>query len=544
MRRFYHVEARARRRARQGWLILVGLLVACALAIPIESAVAFAQPEPSVSVSAAPPLTLPTPAQAVASAAPPPPVTPANEIRVRDKVVFIIRAPRGGRTAQERAKAANAAIEALLAHPEDLGDVHYEESQGTAVVYIGKGPVLTLGQEDVEATGEANVTVLAAQASTRLSDAVATERKRSAIATTVFSFSLLVFSALIAFLLLGRASDIATRIRGSFVDDPEKVTGVKLGKIEFLSAGASRGALSIAVTLAYRFVQLAIIYGWAILALSLFDSTRGYTQRLTGMVVTPLSGLASRVAGALPLLVVAAIAALAVSLLVRVVGLFFDSVARGDTRIAWLSRDLARPVSILARSGIVVVALVLASPMITGSDDGALSRIGLVALLSMALASVPLLASVAVGVVVIFARRIKKGDLVEFGGRAGRIAEVSLIDVRLEDAQSCEVTVPHLLALFHPTRVHKHPPLGSIEIVVDPKATLADVEKALLDAAREISSRARVELVYLDDAGAHWRITSATNRGETTLARAVQEALSKHGIGLGRGKQTPREEAR
>src|SRR5690606_13491129 len=100
---------------------------------------------------------------------------------------------------------------------------HYEESQGAAVIFIGKTPVVTLGPEDVEAAGEANVSVLAAQVTTRLADAVANERKRSAIATTVFSFSLLVFSALIAFLLLGRASDIASRIRASFVDDPEKV---------------------------------------------------------------------------------------------------------------------------------------------------------------------------------------------------------------------------------------------------------------------------------------------------------------------------------
>lgn len=515
MPRFHHVPRR--------------FLLACAFLLTLWTGLAFAQPAapppPSASVA---------PATSVVAV-----VTAANEIRVRDKVVFTLRAPRGGRSAEERAKAANAAIEALLAHPEDLGDVRYEESQGAAVVYIGKAPVLTLGPEDVEATGEASVSVLAAQATTRLSDAVANERKRSAIATTVFSFSLLVFSALIAFLLLGRASDIASRIRASFVDDPEKVRGVKLGKIEFLSAGASRGALSIALTLGYRLVQAAIVYGWLILALSLFESTRGYTQRLTGMVVAPLSGLASRIAGALPLLVVAGIAGLAVSLLVRVVGLFFDSVARGDTRIAWVSRDLAKPVSVLARSGIIVVALVLASPMITGSDDGALSRVGLVALLSMALAATPLLASVAVGIVVVFARRIKKGDLVEFGGRAGRIAEVTLLEVRLEDAQHCEVTVPHLLSLFHPTRLHKHPPLGSVDIVVDPNAVQADVEKALLEAAREISSRARVELVYLDEYGAHWRVTSAANRGDATLARVLQEALAKIGVGLGRGRTSP-----
>ena len=163
---------------------------------------------------------------------------------------------------------------------------------------------------------------------------MSTERKRSAIATTVFSFSLLVFSALLAFLFLNRVSEGAAKLRARIGDNPEKVTGLRLGKIEFISAGAARGGLSIGLALGHRFIQIAIAYGWLIFALSLFDATRGYTERLTGMVVKPLYGLAARIGGALPLIVVAAIAVLAVSVLVRFVGLFFDSIGRGDTRVA------------------------------------------------------------------------------------------------------------------------------------------------------------------------------------------------------------------
>ena len=458
------------------------------------------------------------------------------EIRVRERVILVLRSGRAERTVQDRARVANDAITALLAHPEEIGEVRYEEAQGVAVIYVGKTPVVTLGPEDVQATGDANVNVLAAQVTTRLSDAMATERKRSAIATTVFSFALLIFSALIAFLLLQRASDVAARIRSWLVDDPGKVTGLSLGKIEFVSAGAARGALSIALTLGYRVIQIAIAYGWLILALSLFDATRGYTQKLTGIMVTPLYALASRIGSALPLVVVAGIAVVAVTVLVRFVGLFFDSVARGETRMVWLPRDLAPPTSIIARSGIVVLALVLASPMITGSEDGALSRVGLVALVALALAATPLLASAAVGVVIVFGRRVRKGELVEFGGRSGRVMDVTLLEVRLEDAAATEISVPHLLGLVHPTRVHRHPPLGSIELVVDGAAPVETVEKALTDAARELSTRARVELLYIDDGGAHWRVTSALSRGDHSLARSIREALARIGVGFGRAR--------
>ena len=462
-------------------------------------------------------------------------VQPASaEVKIRDKVVFVFRAPRGGRAPVDRAKAAQSALDTLVAHGEQLGEVRFEVAQGTAVVFVGKTPIFTLGPEDVEASGEASLGVLAAQVTARLSDGVSSERKRSAIATTVFSVSLLVFSALIAFWLLGRASDLAEKLRTWMAENPERLAAIRLGKIEVVSAGAARGGSSIALTLGYRLTQIAIGYAWLIFGLSLFESTRGYTEKLTGLMVTPLYALATRIGSGLPVFLVAGIAVVAVSVLVRFVGLFFDSVARGDTKITWLARDLARPTSTLVRFGIVVTALVLASPLITGESDGVFSRVGLVALIAVALASTPLLASATVGAVVIYGRRLKKGELVEFGGRAGRVNEVRLLDVRLEDAGACDVSVPHLLGLFHPTRVHRHPPLASIDVVVDPSAPQAALEKALLEAARSISSRGRVELLYLDGAGAHWRIHSATHRGEATLGRAVQDALTKLGVGLGR----------
>ncbi len=496
---------------------------------PSASASSSASSSAAVESAPAPAASPPVPAPSGSQARP-----IAHEVKVRDKVVYTFRAPRGGRAPLDRAKAAQGALDTLMAHGSELGDVRYEEAQGTAVVYVGKTPVLTLGPEDVEASGEASLEVLAAQVTARVSDAVSSERKRSAIATTVFSVSLLVFSALIAFWLLGRASDLAEKLRTWMAENPERLAAIRLGKIELVSAGAARGGTSIALTLGYRLTQFAIGYAWLIFGLSLFESTRGYTEKLTGLMLTPLYALATRIGSGLPVFLVAGIAVLAVSVLVRFVGLFFDSVARGDTKITWLSRDLARPTSTLVRFGIVVTALVLASPLITGESDGALSRVGLVALVAVALASTPLLASATVGAVMIYGRRLKKGELVEFGGRAGRVNEVRLLDVRLEDAGACDVSVPHLLGLFHPTRVHRHPPLTTVDVVVDAMAPQAEVEKVLLEAARTISSRGRVELVFLDGSGAHWRVHSATHRGDTTLGRAVQDALARLGVGLGR----------
>jgi small-conductance mechanosensitive channel len=532
MRRSYHAVSRPAAPDRDELRIRFASFVTCvrllalvaALFFPawMRSALADEHAAPAVSASA-------TPATSGSAAA----VAATNDVKVRDKVVFTFVAARGGKTPAVRAKEAQAAIDPLLTHPEQMSEVRFEERGTEAVIFIGKTPVITLGPEDADASGE-SLNVVAGRTTSRVADAVSAERKRSAIATTVFSVSLLVFSALIAFWLLGRASELAEKLRTWMSEHPEKLAGLRLGKIEVVSAGAARGGGAIALTLGYRLIQFVILYAWLLFALSLFEATRGYSEKLTGFILSPISALASRIGGALPVAIIAAIAVLAVSILVRFVGLFFDSVARGDTRIVWLPRELARPTSTLLRFGIIVSALVLGSPLITGESDGAFTRIGLVALVAVALASTPLLASAAAGAVVIYGRRVKKGELVEFGGRSGRVADVRLFDVMLEDAGQTEISVPHLLGLIHPTRIHRHPPLASIDVVVDAAAAQAEVEQALLDAARAISSRGRVELIHLDANGAHWRVHSATHRGDTTLGRAVQDALTKLGVGLGK----------
>ena len=566
MRRFYHVISRARlARFALALLALVcwtdasradedggavedaGAVVDAAFVLtpPVVPNVPRLAPRAIVPTVRAPSeATTPTTPPVVSVATPPSPAPSSSaalaalaatgEIKVRDRVVYTVRSGRAERTAADRAKSANSAIDALLTHPETLGEVHYEESPDAAVLYIGKTPILTLGPEDVVASGEANLDVLAAQVAARTGDAVASERKRGAIATTVFSVSLLVFSALIAFWLLGRAAELAGKLRKWMEENPEAVTAIQLGKIELVSAGATRGGSSMALTLGYRFTQFAIAYAWVIFGLSLFETTRAYTGKLTGLIIAPVYALATRIGSALPLVVIAAIAILAVSVLVRFVGLFFDSVARGDTRVGWLPRDLARPTSVLVRVALVIAALVIASPLVTGESDGALARVGMVALMTIGLASTPLLASAAVGVVVVYGRGVKRGELVDFGGKSGRVVEIGLLRLRLEDAGASDVSVPHLLGLIHPLRVHRHPPLTALDVVVDPAAPQAEVEKKLLDAARRISSRGRVELVWLDANGAHWRVHSASFRGDVTLGRAVQEALTDLGVGLGR----------
>ncbi len=543
-----HVTSGWRRSPRLSALLLVlsifvGLASrnAFAQAASVPSAAAAADgltvpASPSTSAPAPSPATAAPSAAASATATP-----PSSDVRLHEHVVFSLHVSRVDQTAQDRARAASRALESVVDDPEKR-PAHVEEASGSAVIFVGKTPIVSLGDADANAAGgDVTVHVYAASIASKIDDALRAERTRSAIAEHVFSLSLLVFSALLAFLVFRRVGDLSGRARTWVRAHPDRIPALKLGTIEVVRPVAVRGAVSVGLALAHRIAQFTILYLWLIFALSRFEATRDYTDRLAGFVLVPLSALIGRLGSALPLFVVAAIAALALGVAVRFVGLFFGGVARGETHLAWLPRDLAGPTSVLVRAGIVLASIVLAAPLITGTDDGALSRAGVVALVALGLACTPVLACAAAGVPAVFGRRLRPGDFVEVGGRAGIVRDVTLLDIVLEDAVGCEVRVPQLLGLWNPTRVLGSAPLASIEIVIDAAERPAKVEDALVGAAVATCDRARVDFVSVDADGALWRVSAVPKygKGVAALADAIAVAIAERGIALGRRAREP-----
>jgi small-conductance mechanosensitive channel len=224
-----------------------------------------------------------------------------------------------------------------------------------------------------------------------------------------------------------------------------------------------------------------------------------------------------------------------VGVALRFVRLFFGSIARGETTVGWLPRDLAEPTSILVRAAIVVTTLVVAAPLVTGADDGTLSRAGVVALVSIGLAATPILACAAVGIAVVFGRRLRVGGRAAVGGREGKVLGLTMLEVKLEDEDGVAVHVPHLMSLWQPTRVISSASLVAAEVSVAAGTDLALAVDVLRKAAATVGTRGRVEILGLDASGAHLRVGVAPVRGgdRNALFMAIASALQANRIVLG-----------
>lgn len=379
---------------------------------------------------------------------------PYVDVSLHETAVFRLFRGDGAVTVEQRAQRASRALAEVVETtlPDQVG---VNSTLDRATVIVGATPIVELTIEDAALAGDSTLDVHAARISSRIRGALTRERERSRIANTVFSASLVVFFGLVTLYLMRKLHDYALRSRRFLIVTPQRVPGLRLQRLEVLGPAAVRSLLLLVVSLGHGLGLFGLAYTWLVLSLSLFGGTRQYVERLTGVVLSPLSSLVTRIATELPLFVVMFIAGALIAVIVRIVELFFASVARGETQLSWLEPEIAQATSTLVRVGLVIFGLVFVAPVITGQPDGALSRTGVIILCALAIASTPLLASVVAGVALAFARAVRPGDQVEYGGRVGRVRDIGLVVLTLEDDEGGTLRVPHALSLFHPTRILK-----------------------------------------------------------------------------------------
>jgi small-conductance mechanosensitive channel len=165
-----------------------------------------------------------------------------------------------------------------------------------------------------------------------------------------------------------------------------------------------------------------------------------------------------------------------------------------------------------------------------------LARAGTVLLLAVALAITPLLASLALGTVLVFSRRIRIGRQVEVGGQSGRVTAVGLLDVQLRDAEGREVRVPHVLSLMRPSRIEHDDTRIRVELCVSSQVALDQVKELLEEAAASFGDSVKVELREIDADGARYQVSliARHSKSASDLRLGLSQVLLREGIAWGR----------
>lgn len=478
----------------------------------LSAASAAPAPAPSAPAVAAPPLAPPS-----ASGAPRAAPAEAAPVELFGRRLYAFQVPRDGRSPRQRATEASQAL--ARAAPGARGaEVTSERRGDAAMVLVGGAPVIHLGPEDAVAAGAPSVDALAADVAAEVRAALDAERRRAATIRTVFSLALVLVSGLCALFLARFARGLAGRARRWLDVHADRVPALSLRSIEVVNARVVRGSLDLGLSVVRWVVELGIAYAWLVFALSRFDRTRGYTSRMAGLVLSPLSALFDRLATVVPPAIVGLFLAAALLVLLRFLTLYFAAVGRGETELAWVRPELARPTSVLIQIGVVVAALVFLGPVVTGDPSNPLTLLGSVAVAAFGLASAPLVAGALLGAIHLYTGRLPTGRVVAVAGRVGRVVSVDLFEVRLVDRIGRELRIPHLAAAWRPIRVLGDRARVAVRVTLGAATTPSVALGELRDAAASVGEEPRAEIVGLDAAGPRVRVSVASDRPDARSA--------------------------
>jgi small-conductance mechanosensitive channel len=374
------------------------------------------------------------------------------------------------------------------------------------------------------AAGDASLSVHAAKAKASFAEVVRAEVHRLALQTLALSVCFAVLLGLVFFITIRKLGALEEAVEDWLEGRPQGTPAVRLGNVQLASERAVRGGLHVALRFSKRAVQVLLVLVWFFWVLSWFDATKAAGQQILAMLLEPIGRVLARVFGAIPQILALVVLGLLLFLVLRSVQLFFGSVARGETHLAWVPADLARPTGTLLQAALLIITVIFTGPIISGGGSGPFQGLAQAMLIGLAIASAPLFAAVVAGLPVVYGRGLHVGDVAEIGGQTGLVKEVDLLSVVLEDSGGRRVRVPHLVSLFQSTRILGPSQLVAVEVTIRANEDQARVKALLTEAAGSHASGARVELRALDAHAAVYRIVSGYEDVGLRVANALKDA--------------------
>lgn len=344
--------------------------------------------------------------------------------------------------AVDRAAHAAQAIEHAVA---DKGDVSVIRLEGEATFYVDQKPLFVVTLADAKADGDDTLDPLIERRQVEVDNVLHAARRRAALQKLFLSISMAVSLAFFAVLLLRQLARLGRRAR-DYVDSPDLVQGRPLLR-RLLEDERLRWLFVLLGYGAQVVLQIGVVYLFLLGAFSLFATTVAWRTRLNHIMYAPLAGIGKRMIGGLPSLLLLVLMLVILQSGMHAINLAFDTAERRRRTLLGVRANAMRPLRLLAQVLVILAVFLLVTPFVTGASDHIFTRIGLVLLMLIGLAVVPLVANAAVGMWGTFAGRFVVGEHLSVGRASGTLEAVDFYGLRLRESGAQSV-VPHLLTLW------------------------------------------------------------------------------------------------
>jgi hypothetical protein len=189
-------------------------------------------------------------------------------------------------------------------------------------------------------------------------------------------------------------------------------------------------------------------------------------------------------------------------LAVRIVSAFFRAIETGARTFAGIQPDTAEASRRIVTVLIWIFALTAAYEYIPGSATDSFKAIGIFTGLMVSLGSAGPVNHLMSGLVVVYSRALRPGELIQSGEVVGRVGEVGLLSTKIVTLTREEVTIPNAVLAGAELRAHIETPEARFRALSDLPA----------------QDPGRLQRVRPADDGPRLRVPARPLRGGATIA--------------------------
>jgi small-conductance mechanosensitive channel len=164
---------------------------------------------------------------------------------------------------------------------------------------------------------------------------------------------------------------------------------------------------------------------------------------VTGLALAPLKLIGRGLAVHLPNVVFLVVLFFVIRVILRIIRLFFDAVARRDVKLTGFEREWAGPTYKIIRLGVIAFGVIVAYPYIPGSGSAAFQGVSVFVGIVFSLGSSTAIANIIAGYMLTYRRAFKVGDRVQIGEAFGDVEEVRLQVTHLRSLKNEEFVIPN-----------------------------------------------------------------------------------------------------
>ena len=377
---------------------------------------------------------------------------PQAKLVFANRVIFIFRTSLSGFSPDDRAEGARKRLDAALSRNGQQQAGIHPINEGTQVMLDG-ALLFLVSPADINPLAGDTTDSVATESAALLSKALA-ERREQASPRYLLIAAALCAAATLAYGLILRCLYLLHRWVGTRSTQAisRRLGEVKVKNVRVLDAEHYVRFMRHLVNLLIWGLRLMATYLWVAFVLGKIPYSRSWGERLQDYLIDVVTGVAQSIVNALPGLVLVAVIAAIARLVMLTLGSVFKRVESGELQVGWLDRDTAVPTRRIANVVIWLFALAMAYPYLPGAQTAAFQGVSVLVGLMVSIGASSIVGQGASGLILMYARSLRKGEYVRIGESEGTVVELGMFETRLRTGLGEEITMPNAWVLSNTTK--------------------------------------------------------------------------------------------